>query len=190
LASHRQPNRLRTGTVRLDRLTCYSRHSNIRRYQLTHRTFLRSKQTVSVAIDLLNRLTDHGIDVGELEQQHLDAWQATGPSTRLVADRFFGWAIKTRLVRPDLKIQRHRRGTSPRMSAVDQAQAVNRVVHADELTPRDVLQRSSSSSCLSVSREPVRTLAASAIRALPVAYSRLIDSRACQLREWMGSFVG
>ena len=48
-----------------------------------------------------------------------------------------GWAIKTRLVRPDLEIQRHRRGTSPRMSAADQEQAVNRVVHTDELTAQD-----------------------------------------------------
>ena len=48
-----------------------------------------------------------------------------------------GWAIKTRLVRPDLEIQHHRRRTSPRMSAADQEQAVNRVLHTDELTARD-----------------------------------------------------
>jgi len=35
LASHRQPNRPRPGTVRLDRLTSYSRHSNIRHYQFS-----------------------------------------------------------------------------------------------------------------------------------------------------------
>ncbi|MEV4263553.1 hypothetical protein [Kribbella sp. NPDC049584] len=134
----------------LDRLTDPVNRDVIRRYirwqhqrrmnqmdEIPQGTFLRSKQTVTVAIDFLNWLTDHGIELGELEQQHLDAWQAAGPSTRLVADRFLGWAIKTRLVRPDLKIQRHRRGTSPRMSAVDQEQAVNRVVHTDELTARD-----------------------------------------------------
>ncbi|WP_202870730.1 hypothetical protein [Kribbella sp. VKM Ac-2571] len=134
----------------LDRLTDPVNRDVVRRYirwqhqrrmnqmdQVPQGTFLRSKQTVTVAIDLLNWLTDHGIELGELEQEHLDAWQATGPSTRLVADRFLGWAIKTRLVRPDLKIQRHRRGTSPRMSAVDQEQAVQRVVHTDELAPRD-----------------------------------------------------
>lgn len=134
----------------LDRLTDPVNRDVIRRYirwqhqrrmnqmdQVAHGTFLRSKQTVTVAIDFLNWLTDHGIELGELEQQHLDGWQATGPSTRLVADRFLGWAIKTRQVRPDLKIQRHRRGTSLRMSAVDQEQALNRVVHTDELTARD-----------------------------------------------------
>jgi hypothetical protein len=100
-------------------------------------TFLRSKQTVTVAIDFLNWLTDHGIELAELEQEHLDAWQATGPSTRLVSDRFLRWAIKTRLVHSDLSMQRHRRGTSPRMNAADQELVVQRVVHTDELTPRD-----------------------------------------------------
>ncbi len=134
----------------LDRLTDPVNREVVRRYirwqhqrrmnQMDHvpqGTFLRSKQTVTVAIDFLNWLTDQGVELGELEQQHLDAWQAAGPSTRLVADRFLRWAIKTRLVRPDLKMQRHRRGTSPRMTAIDQEHAVQRVVHTDELSPRD-----------------------------------------------------
>jgi hypothetical protein len=134
----------------LDRLTDPVNRDVIRRYirwqhqrrinqmdPVSQGTFLRSKQTVTVAIELLNWLTDHGIDLGELEQEHLDAWQATGPSTRLIADRFLSWAIKTRLVGPDLKIQPHRRGTSPRMNAKDQEEAVQRVVHSDEFTPRD-----------------------------------------------------
>lgn len=105
--------------------------------QVPQGTFLRSKLTVTVAIELLNWLNDHGVELSGLEQEHLDAWQATGPSTRLLADRFLSWAIKTRLVDPDLKIQRHRRGTSSRMNATDQEQAVQRVVHTDELSPRD-----------------------------------------------------
>ncbi|MFI7064292.1 hypothetical protein ACIBL3_25105 [Kribbella sp. NPDC050124] len=105
--------------------------------QVTQGTFLRSKQTVTVAIDFLNWLTEHAVELAELRQEHLDAWQATGPSTRLVADRFLRWAIKTRLVTPDLKMQRHRRGTSPRMDAADQEVVVQRVVHTDELLPRD-----------------------------------------------------
>ncbi len=105
--------------------------------QVSQGTFLRSKQTVSVAIDFLNWLTDHGIEFAELEQEHLDAWQATGPTTRLIADRFLRWAIKNRIVRPELAIQRHRRGTSPRRSAVDRERVVQRVVHGDEMTARD-----------------------------------------------------
>jgi hypothetical protein len=61
----------------------------------------------------------------------------TGPSTRLLAGRFLGWIIRARLVRPDLQIRRHSRGTSPRMSAIDQAHAVQRVVHTADLSPRD-----------------------------------------------------
>lgn len=105
--------------------------------QVPQGTFLRSKQTVTVAINFLNWLTDRGTELGKLKQEHLDVWQSTGPSTRLIADRFLRWAINTRLVRSDLKIQRHRRGTSRRMNATDQAEAVQRVVHSAELTPRD-----------------------------------------------------
>lgn len=136
------------GTV--DRLTDPGNRDVIRRYlrwqhqrrmnqmdQVSQGTFLRSKQAVTVAIDFLNWLTEHGIELGELEQEHLDAWQATGPSTRLIAARFLTWASKARLVRADLKIRSHRRGTSPRMPASAQQQAVQRVVHTDELTSRD-----------------------------------------------------
>lgn len=134
----------------IERLTDPRNHDVIRRYirwqhqrrmnqmdQVPLGTFLRSKQAVTVAIELLNWLTDHGIELAELEQEHLDVWQATGPSTRLMADRFLNWAIKTRLVDSGLKIQAHRGGTSPRMSVDAQEQAVQRVVHTDELSPRD-----------------------------------------------------
>lgn len=133
-----------------ERLTDPANRDVIRRYirwhhqrrmnqmdQVSQGTFLTSKQSVTVAIDLLNWLTDHAIEIGDLQQEHLDAWQATGPSTRLFADRFLSWATKTQLVDRDLKIQRHRRGTSPRMTANDQDQAIHRVVHTGELTPRD-----------------------------------------------------
>ena len=130
-----------TSPVHRDVLRRYIRWQHQRRMnqmdQVSQGTFLRSKQAVTVAVDLLNWLTDHGIELAGLRQDHLDTWQATGPSTRLMADRFLRWAIKTRLVRPGLTIQRHRRGTSPRMSATDQEQAVHRVVHTGELTPRD-----------------------------------------------------
>ncbi len=104
---------------------------------VTQGTFLRAKQAVTVAIDFLNWLADHDVELAELEQGHRDAWQASGPSTRLVVDRFLTWAVKARLVRADLKVARHRRGTSPRMNAEDQQRTVQRVVHSDELNPRD-----------------------------------------------------
>ncbi len=102
-----------------------------------HGTFLRSKQTVTVAIDFLNWLDEHKVELANLEQSHLDAWQAGGPSTREIASRFLSWATRTRLVRPDVKMTAHRRGTSPKLSAQQQVQAVQRVVHSNELNPRD-----------------------------------------------------
>ncbi len=59
-----------------------------------HGTFLRSKQTVTVAIEFLNWLHDHGLTLPECRQEHLDAWLADGPSTRRIVDRFLPWAIR------------------------------------------------------------------------------------------------
>jgi hypothetical protein len=101
-----------------------------------HGTFLRSKQTVTVTIEFLNWLNDHGITLAELQQEHLDAWLADGPSTRRFVDRFIPWAIKCRLVDAELSIARHRRGTSPKLPKSEQDAAVERVVHTIE----DVIQ--------------------------------------------------
>lgn len=102
-----------------------------------HGTFLRSKQTVTVTIEFLNWLHDHGITLTELRQEHLDAWLADGPSTRRFVDRFIPWATKCRLIDPELTIAPHRRGTSPKLSKPEQDAAVERVVHTDELSVRD-----------------------------------------------------
>lgn len=115
-------------------------HHQRRMNQLTEvpvGTFLTSKQTVTVAIGLVNWLSDREVPLGELTQDDLDLWISTGPSTRLVADRFLSWAIKARLVNRELKVQRHRRGTSPRLSAADQEAAIAQTVHTAELAPRD-----------------------------------------------------
>lgn len=105
--------------------------------EVRHGTFLRSKQSVTVAIDFLNWLTDRGTRLAGLRQAHLDAWQAEGPTTREIADRFLNWAIKTHTAPPGLKMVPHRRGTSPRLSTSQQEQAVQQVVHGHLLSPRD-----------------------------------------------------
>ncbi len=117
-----------------------------------HGTFLGSKQTVTVAIEFLNWLHDHGVRLEELRQEHLDAWLADGPSTRRFVDRFIPWAIKCRLVDPELSIARHRRGTSPKLPKSEQDAVVERVVHTDELTARDRAAPSWSSSSASTSK--------------------------------------
>lgn len=104
---------------------------------VSHGTFLRSKQTVTVTIEFLNWLTDRGISIGHLSQADLDAWQAEGPSTREFAIRFLVWAIKTKLVAADLAMTPHRRG-SPKMSVEDQQDAVDGITSNQlELNPRD-----------------------------------------------------
>ena len=102
-----------------------------------HGTFLRSKQTTTVAIDLVNWLADQDVSLVDLQQHHLDRWVSSGPSTRLIGGRFLAWAIKAKLVSPDLTIMAHRRGTSPRMSAPDQTTAVQRIAYTDDLSDRD-----------------------------------------------------
>jgi hypothetical protein len=119
----------------------YVRWHHLRRmnqmHDVTQGTFLRSKQTVTVAIELLLWLREQDRCLNALTQADLDLWQASGLSTRELASRFLAWAIKTNLVDRDLTMTPHRRGTSPRASADEQEQALHRVVHTDELTPRD-----------------------------------------------------
>ncbi|WP_418063033.1 hypothetical protein [Pimelobacter simplex] len=100
-------------------------------------TFLRSKQSVTVAIEFLNWLHDHCIGLPDLRQDHLNAWLADGPSTRRSVDRFIAWAIKSRLVDPNLSVSPRRRGTSPKLPKPEQDIVLERVVHTDELTVRD-----------------------------------------------------
>lgn len=100
-------------------------------------TFLRAKQEVTVAIDLLNWLAGHGINLPELRQSHLDVWQAEGPTTRRIAERFLKWAIKSKAAPPGLTIVPHRRGTSPRLAKPGQDEALKRVIHDAGLETRD-----------------------------------------------------
>jgi hypothetical protein len=78
--------------------------------------FLHAKQEVTVAIGLFNWLTCHGISLPEVTQAHLNVWQAEGPTTRRIAERFLKWAIKTKAAPSGLTIVPHRRGTSQRLA--------------------------------------------------------------------------
>jgi integrase len=125
----------------LDVIRRYIRWHHQRRMNLmdevTRGTFLRAKQEVTVAIDLLNWLTGHDIKLPELEQSHLDVWQAEGPITRRIAERFLKWAIKTKAAPAGLTIVPHRRRTSPRLAKPRQDEALKRVIHEDGLETRD-----------------------------------------------------
>jgi integrase len=134
----------------LDRITTQTHRDTIRRYirwhhqrrmnqmdEVTQGTFLRAKQSVTVAIDLLNWLTEHDTELAETTQTHLDRWQAEWPTTRGIASRFLDWATKTSLIDPSLKLQPHRRGTSPRLDAAKQTEIVHGLSHTTDMSPRD-----------------------------------------------------
>ncbi len=99
-------------------------------------TFLRSKQTVTVAIDFLTWLRDRGVLLDELIQSDLDAWQAGGPTTRGLASGFLGWAIKSRLVDGDLRLTPHRRGRSPKLDAQAQTKAIDEHIQSTDMPVR------------------------------------------------------
>ena len=105
--------------------------------EVTQGTFLRAKQSVTVAIELLNWLTEHDTELADISQAHLDRWQAEGPTTRGIASRFLDWATKTSLIDPSLKLQPHRRGTSPRLDAAAQTELVYNLSHTTDMNPRD-----------------------------------------------------
>ncbi|WP_256869833.1 Fis family transcriptional regulator [Paenarthrobacter ureafaciens] len=134
----------------IDRVTTQNHRDVIRRYirwhhqrrmnhmdEVTQGTFLRAKQSVTVAIELLNWLTKHNTDLPTMTQAHLDRWQTEGPTTRGIASRFLDWATKANLINPSLKLQPHRRGTSPRLDAATQQDLVQSLTYTTEMSPRD-----------------------------------------------------
>ncbi|MBU8868488.1 hypothetical protein [Paenarthrobacter aromaticivorans] len=134
----------------IDRITTQNHRDIIRRYirwhhqrrmnqmdEVTQGTFLRAKQSLTVAIELLNWLNEHDTELTAITQAHLDRWQAQGPTTRGIASRFLDWAAKTNLIDRSLKLQPHRRGTSPRLDAAKQQEIVQSLTRATEMSPRD-----------------------------------------------------
>jgi len=127
----------------LDRVNNLENRDIIRRYirwhhlrrmhqmdEVSRGTFLRAKQQVTVAIDLLNWLNGHGTSLAGLTQAHLDLWQAEGPTTRRIAEHFLKWAIKTKTTPAGLTITPHRRGTSAKLDKTGQDEALGRVIHS------------------------------------------------------------
>jgi integrase len=119
----------------------YVRWQHLRRMNemetVSQGTFLRSKQTVTVAINFLNWIHERQIPLEDLQQGDVDDWVGGGPTTRLLADRFLNWAMSNRLAPAGLKVPRHRRGTSRKLSAADQDAALTEVVDGKRLSVRD-----------------------------------------------------
>jgi integrase len=134
----------------LERITSPNHRDIMRRYirwhhqrrmnqmdEVTQGTFLRAKQAVTVAIELLNWLAAQDTELTEMNQAHLDRWQAEGPTTRGIASRFLDWATKTSLIDPSVQLQPHRRGTSPRLDAAAQTELIQNLTHTTAMNPRD-----------------------------------------------------
>ncbi|MFT4081072.1 MAG: hypothetical protein QM638_00650 [Nocardioides sp.] len=100
-------------------------------------TLLRSKQTVTVAINFLNWLHEQEIPLEDLRQADVDRWILTGSTTHLIVDRFLNWCMQNRIAPAGLKVPRHRRGTSTKLSPADQELTLNEVVAGTALTVRD-----------------------------------------------------
>jgi hypothetical protein len=58
-------------------------------------SFLRAKQSTTLAIDFLNWLKGRGRTLAECTQHDIDAWFGHGPTTRRHAQPFLYWAINT-----------------------------------------------------------------------------------------------
>ncbi len=106
---------------------------------VTQGTFLCAKQNVTAAIELTNWLHHHQLTFDELNQSHLDAWQASGPSTREHASSLLRWAQQARLADPQLQLTAHQRGNSHTLSSNEQHTAVQRLIKQPTLPARDRL---------------------------------------------------
>jgi hypothetical protein len=104
---------------------------------ISHGAFLRAKQQVTVAAELLNWLTERGVAIDGPSQTQLDRWRAEGPTTRAIANSFLGWAMKAQLTTTTLILPRRSEGTAPRMPALEQETLVAEVSTSTKLTTRD-----------------------------------------------------
>lgn len=98
--------------------------------------FLNAKQSTTVAIGFLDWLAGRGRQLETVTQADLDAWYASGPSTRSHVSRFLSWARDQHLTRVDQPRQQHASG--PIMSEGERLSEINRLLHDHELpaTPR------------------------------------------------------
>lgn len=97
--------------------------------------FLNAKQSTTVAVDFLDWLSGRGQQLETATQADVDAWYASGPSTRHHAARFLSWAREQHLTRIDQPRLKHDNG--PIMSEGERLDQINRLL-ADDLsaTPR------------------------------------------------------
>ena len=96
--------------------------------------FLNAKQSATVAIGFLTWLAQRDTIVQTATQHDLDAWFASGPSTRRHAVRFLSWAADQRLLR-HIQIPESRTGNGPALGADDRLTHLRRAMLDDAMQP-------------------------------------------------------
>lgn len=90
-------------------------------------TFLNAKQSTTVAIAFLAWLDQRGAALEIVTQHDLDAWFATGPSTRKHAVRFLYWAQDQRLLR-NVQVRAPSTGNGPALGPTQRLEHLRRVL--------------------------------------------------------------
>lgn len=100
--------------------------------QVTTGSFLRAKQTVTVSIQFLRWLDERGVSLAACTQHDIDAWFASGPSTRQHSERFLYWC-RTQQLTTKLELP-HNDRSNPQTIAQKQRESIVR-----ELLTNDTL---------------------------------------------------
>lgn len=98
-------------------------------------TFLRAKQSTTVALDFLEWLARRGRTLGGLTQRDLDAWFAGGPTTRVHAKPFIYWAVRTRRIR-GIEVPGAQPRSHPAIGQEERLQALRRLLTDDSVELR------------------------------------------------------
>ena len=115
---------------------CSAARDRAKREPIPAGAFLNAKQSTTVAINFLDWLAGRGRQLETATQADLDAWYASGPSTRSHASRFLSWARDQHLIRIDQP--RLKREAGPIMSEGERLDQINRLLDNPDLpvTPR------------------------------------------------------
>jgi hypothetical protein len=99
---------------------------------MTGAAFLRAKQSTTLAIEFLEWLAARGRTLADCTQRDIDAWFASGPSTRSHTQSFLYWAINARQVK-GIEMPPHTERAHPAIGEDERIDAVRQVLLDDTL---------------------------------------------------------
>lgn len=95
-------------------------------------SFLRAKQSTTVAVQFLTWLVDRGRALSECTQHDIDAWYGSGTSTRQHAERFLYWCRSNRLT-PKLEVPHRNRDNHDLIGEHERLRIIRSLLLHDEL---------------------------------------------------------